>query len=312
MTRYRTDLVEARTAEKQRVEKLLEDAQIKLSVVASDVFGVSGRDMMAALISGQRDPKALAAMARGRMRAKRPQLEEAFTGYFTDHHQLLLTKMLARIDAHVGDRFADQRLATMSGVHGSARATVGGSASAADAVVGDGAAGARGAASSFSSVSSFSPVCAGARPGPAGAAVAALAAGVALAIAIPLLPTPPGPPLPPMPVVLLPPRPGWWRSEPDQRPIQVVTVGSRLGVRWRGETGGGLGAGGSGPWASAGSLLSVDLMGFAVDFCAAAALHRRAQSQASVAGPQSGNSAADRFPPSGRSDRGVVIHSGGL
>jgi len=57
VTRYRCDLVEARTAEKQRVEKLLEDAQIKLSVVASDIFGVSGREMMAALIAGQRDPK---------------------------------------------------------------------------------------------------------------------------------------------------------------------------------------------------------------------------------------------------------------
>ncbi len=103
VTRYRTDLVEVRTAEKQRVEKLLEDAQIKLSVVASDIFGVSGREMMAALISGQRDPKVLAAMARGRMRAKRTQLEEAFTGYFTDHHRLLLTKMLARIDALSAD-----------------------------------------------------------------------------------------------------------------------------------------------------------------------------------------------------------------
>jgi transposase len=103
VTRYRTDLVEARTAEKQRVEKLLEDAQIKLSVVASDIFGVSGREMMKALIGGQRDPKVLAAMARGRMRAKKAQLEEAFTGYFTDHHRLLLTKMLARIDALSAD-----------------------------------------------------------------------------------------------------------------------------------------------------------------------------------------------------------------
>lgn len=103
VTRYRTDLVEARTAEKQRVEKLLEDAQIKLSVVASDIFGVSGRDMMAALISGQRDPQVLARMARGRMRAKIAQLEEAFTGYFTDHHAVLLTKMLARVDGLSAD-----------------------------------------------------------------------------------------------------------------------------------------------------------------------------------------------------------------
>ncbi len=57
VTRYRADLVAARTAEKQRVEKLLEDAQIKLSVVASDIFGVSGRAMLAALIAGERDPK---------------------------------------------------------------------------------------------------------------------------------------------------------------------------------------------------------------------------------------------------------------
>ena len=70
LTRYRADLVAVRTAEKQRVEKLLEDAQIKLSVVASDIFGVSGREMLAALIAGERDPKVLAQLARARMRAK--------------------------------------------------------------------------------------------------------------------------------------------------------------------------------------------------------------------------------------------------
>ena len=99
VTRYRIDLVGVRTAEKQRVEKLLEDAQIKLSVVAGDIFGVSGRQMMAALIGGQTNPKVLAQLARGRMRAKIGALEEAFTGHFTDHHALLLTKMLARVDA---------------------------------------------------------------------------------------------------------------------------------------------------------------------------------------------------------------------
>jgi transposase len=98
VARYRADLVAARTAEKQRVEKLLEDAQIKLSVVASDIFGASGRDMLAALIAGTHDPKALAQLARGRMRAKRGVLEEAFTGHFTDHHGFLLAKMLARVD----------------------------------------------------------------------------------------------------------------------------------------------------------------------------------------------------------------------
>jgi transposase len=99
LTRYRADLVGVRTAEKQRVEKLLEDAQIKLSVVASDIFGLSGRDMMAALVAGERDPKVLAQMARRTMRAKIALLEEAFTGHFTDHHAFLLQRMLARVDA---------------------------------------------------------------------------------------------------------------------------------------------------------------------------------------------------------------------
>src|SRR5674476_1283548 len=99
LTRYRMSLVSDQGAEKNRVEKLLEDAQLKLSVVASDIFGMSGRDMMAALIAGERSPQALAQLARSRMRGKIPQLEEAFVGQFTDHHGYLLTKMLARIDA---------------------------------------------------------------------------------------------------------------------------------------------------------------------------------------------------------------------
>jgi transposase len=98
LTRYRIALVTDASAEKNRVEKLLEDAQIKLSVVASDIFGVSGRDMMNALINGQRDPAQLAQLARRRMRVKIPQLEEAFHGFFTDHHAFLLAGMLARID----------------------------------------------------------------------------------------------------------------------------------------------------------------------------------------------------------------------
>lgn len=98
LTRYRIDLVGERTAEKNRVEKLLEDACIKLSVVASDIFGASGRDMMAALIAGERDPKVLAQLARSVMRNKITELEEAFTGRFDDHHRFLLARMLARID----------------------------------------------------------------------------------------------------------------------------------------------------------------------------------------------------------------------
>jgi transposase len=99
LTRYRVDLVTAQTAEKNRVEKLLEDAQIKLSVVASDIFGVSGRAMLAALLAGERDPARLAQLAKNRLRHKISELEEAFTGHFTDHHAFLLAKMLARIDA---------------------------------------------------------------------------------------------------------------------------------------------------------------------------------------------------------------------
>src|SRR5665811_1879887 len=79
-----------------------------------DRFGVSGREMLAALIGGERNPQVLAQMARTRMRAKIPQLEEAFVGHFTDHHGFLLTKMLARIDA-LGADIAD--LDTKSEAH---------------------------------------------------------------------------------------------------------------------------------------------------------------------------------------------------
>jgi transposase len=103
LTRYRADLVAARTAEKQRAEKLLEDASIKLSAVVTDIFGVSGRDMLAALAAGERSPKVLAQLARRSMRAKITVLEEAFTGHFTEHHGFLLGTMLARVDAISAD-----------------------------------------------------------------------------------------------------------------------------------------------------------------------------------------------------------------
>jgi transposase len=99
LCRYRRTLIQERTREKQRAEKLLEDAQIKLSVVISDIFGVSGRDMLEALIAGQRDPYVLARMARGSMRKKISVLQEALTGHFRDHHGYLLQMMLQRTDA---------------------------------------------------------------------------------------------------------------------------------------------------------------------------------------------------------------------
>ena len=102
-TRYRWDQVAIRTTERQRVEKLLEDAQIKLSAMVSGIFGVSGRDMLEALLAGQRDPKVLAQFARGRMRGKISDLEEAFTGRFDEHHAFLLDKMLTRIDMVTAD-----------------------------------------------------------------------------------------------------------------------------------------------------------------------------------------------------------------
>lgn len=99
LTRYRVDLVESRNGFKQRAEKLLEDAQIKISVVASDIFGVSGRAMMAALIQGVRDPDQLADLARGKLRRKTSALVEAMTGRFNDHHAFLLTQILGHVDA---------------------------------------------------------------------------------------------------------------------------------------------------------------------------------------------------------------------
>ncbi|MGI8308201.1 IS110 family transposase [Saccharopolyspora hattusasensis] len=98
VTRYRRTLIRQRGAEKQRLEKLLEDAQIKLSTVASDILGVSGRAMLEAMIAGQRDPRVLAQMARGRMRSKIDNLVEALTGHFADHHGYLCQMMLERID----------------------------------------------------------------------------------------------------------------------------------------------------------------------------------------------------------------------
>src|SRR3712207_4140240 len=103
LTRYRADLLAVRTAEKQRVEKLLEDALIKLTAVVSDPFGVSARAMMAALTAGERDPAGLAALARGSLRSKSARLTEALTGRFTEHHAFLLTQMLQRVDAATSD-----------------------------------------------------------------------------------------------------------------------------------------------------------------------------------------------------------------
>ena len=98
-TRLRVDLTAERTRHKQRIEKLLEDALIKLSSEASDVLGVSGRAMIEALIAGERDPRVLAGLAKGRMRVKHAALVEALTGRFDDHHAELARMLLDQIDA---------------------------------------------------------------------------------------------------------------------------------------------------------------------------------------------------------------------
>jgi transposase len=98
LTRTRTTLIDERTAAVNRLHKVLEDANLKLNGVASDVLGVSGRAMLEAILAGTTDPAALADLAKGRLRRKRQELERALTGRVTDHHRLLLTTHLAHID----------------------------------------------------------------------------------------------------------------------------------------------------------------------------------------------------------------------
>lgn len=97
-TRLRHDLVADRTRYKQRLEKLLEDALIKLSVVATNFLGLSGRAMIDALIAGERDPEKLADLALGKLRVKRVALIEALTGRFDDHHARIAATLLRQID----------------------------------------------------------------------------------------------------------------------------------------------------------------------------------------------------------------------
>jgi transposase len=98
LTRYRKRLIQAHSAECQRIQKTLEDAGIKLDSVAADVLGVSGRAMLSALVAGERDPQVLAELARGRLRTKLPQLRQALRGRFSDHHALLVGLSLAHLE----------------------------------------------------------------------------------------------------------------------------------------------------------------------------------------------------------------------
>jgi len=98
LIRYRTSLIRERAREINRVQKVLEDANVKLASVASNVMGVSGRQMLEAIIAGNEDPEALAALAKGRLRAKIPDLERALSGRIRTSHRLLLRLHLEHID----------------------------------------------------------------------------------------------------------------------------------------------------------------------------------------------------------------------
>ena len=98
-TRLRTDLIQERTRHWARLEKLLEDALIKVTAVASRIDTKSVRAMLEALIAGERSPRVLADLALGRMKAKRAALIEALTGRFDDHHAELARMLLDQVDA---------------------------------------------------------------------------------------------------------------------------------------------------------------------------------------------------------------------
>src|ERR1700733_685846 len=98
LTRYRKTQINDRSREAARLHKILEDAGIKLGIVATDIMGKSGRDMLDALVHGTTDPEVLAELARGRLRAKIPALREALEGRFGAEHSLIVSQILAHID----------------------------------------------------------------------------------------------------------------------------------------------------------------------------------------------------------------------
>src|SRR5947209_6041000 len=99
LTRYRSTLVQDHARTLNRLQAVLEDANLKLASVVSDIAGVSARAMLEAILAGQRDVETLADLARGRLRAKRDQLQAALEGRVTAHHSFLLTAHLSMLDA---------------------------------------------------------------------------------------------------------------------------------------------------------------------------------------------------------------------
>jgi transposase len=108
LTRYRAALVRERTAEVNRLQKTLEGANVKLASVATDIMGLSGRQMLAALIGGETDAAAMAQLAQGRLRDKLPELERALAGRVGAHQRFLLARQLAHVD------FLDASIAEVS------------------------------------------------------------------------------------------------------------------------------------------------------------------------------------------------------
>lgn len=131
LTRHRVKLVDQRTAVVNRIHKVLEDANLQLANVASDILGVSGRAMLKAMVSGEEDPRVLADLARRRLRGKVPQLQQALTGRMTEHRRFMLRTLMSQVDflegqieemskriAEKTDSFRDavQLLQSMSGI----------------------------------------------------------------------------------------------------------------------------------------------------------------------------------------------------
>jgi len=138
LTRYRAQLVSEATRVANRVHKVLEDANIKLGAVASDVLGKSGRAMLWALNGGERDPDKLAELALGRLRAKIPELKLALEGHFSEHHRFLVEHLLRHLDdlereieeisQRIGERLPsildDERLRRLDAIAGVNRTTI--------------------------------------------------------------------------------------------------------------------------------------------------------------------------------------------
>ncbi len=107
LVRYRQSTVQDRTRVVNRLQKVLEDANLKLAAVATDIKGVSAQAILRALLAGEADPQVLADLARGKLRAKQAELEQALTGHVRPHHRFLLAELLAHLD------FLDAQIATL-------------------------------------------------------------------------------------------------------------------------------------------------------------------------------------------------------